>query len=519
MDATRDADRTRRLFELGSAFAARLELDELLPLVVTSCPEALDAEGASVLLLDASGEQLYFPHVAADDPGVAAKLTAVRVPRDQGIAGAVLREQKTLHVTDAQSDGRLNAEVDRLTGFTTRALIATPLRGRGGTIGVLQVVNPHHGGFTDDDVGFLETLGGAVAMAIENARLYDVVRASEERLRGQVGVLRRDLARLDEGRAMVGTSPAMDEVRRLMQSAATSPVSVLIEGETGTGKELVARGIHAASDRADGPFVAVNCAALAETLLESELFGHKKGSFTGAMQDRRGLFEVASGGTIFLDEVGEMPLPMQAKLLRVLQESEVTPIGEHRPRKIDVRVVAATNRDLEEEIAAKRFRDDLFYRLAVFPIVVPPLRERGEDVPLLAQRFVESAAATHKKQIDGIQRGALDLLQAFRWPGNVRELQNEIERSVALAKEGDALTPAHLSRKLTGGSAAPPAAAPVGDESGQPLREAREAFEIRYVSEMLARHEGNVSHTAKALGISRVMLQKKMKQFGLRDDG
>jgi len=311
----------------------------------------------------------------------------------------------------------------------------------------------------------------------------------------------------------------MEEVFRLMESAAASPITVLVQGETGTGKELVARGIHRASARAAQPFVAVNCAALPETILESELFGHRRGSFTGATQDQRGLFEAASGGTIFLDEVGEMPLSMQAKLLRVLQEGEVLPVGERVPRRIDVRVIAATNRDLLDAIGQRTFRDDLYYRVSAFPIYVPPLRERRDDIPLLADRFLTAAAARHGKRIPGIVRAALDALVRAAWPGNVRELQNEIERGVALAQDGESIGPAHLSARLqTVPAAAEPEEGATRTEqhdSGD-LRNARTAFEVQFIAKVLRQHLGNVSHAAQALGISRVALQKKMKDYGLR---
>jgi two-component system response regulator HydG len=252
------------------------------------------------------------------------------------------------------------------------------------------------------------------------------------------------------------------------------------------------RGIHAASARAAGPFIAVNCAALTETLLESELFGHRKGAFTGALQDGPGLFEAASGGTIFLDEVGEMPSTMQAKLLRVLQEGEVTRVGDHQPRRVDVRVIAATNRDLEAEVSRKASREDLF--------------------------FLAQAAERHAKTIPGVRRAARDLLARHPWPGNVRELQNEIERAVALAHSGEAIDPSHLSRRIAGNRDASPEPVEGDDSADRPLREVREAFEVRYVAGMLRKHAGNVSHTARALGISRVMLQKKMKQYRLRDE-
>ena len=518
-------DRFRLLYELGLAFAAHTELDELVPEVVARCREALDAEGVALLLHDAARDELYFPWVADEDPAVAARLRDLRLPAGRGIAGVVLREGKPVRIDDAAADPRFYPEIDRGSGLTTRALLAVPLTTPRGTIGVLEVVNRRGGGaFDDDELSFLGALAGSVGVAVENARLYGEAKGAERRLRTQVDVLRRDLARHDRFQDMVGTGAAMAEVFRLMESAAASPITVLVEGETGTGKELVARGIHGASVRGDGPFLAVNCAALPETLLESELFGHRRGAFTGALQDRAGVFEAASGGTIFLDEVGDMPAAMQAKLLRVLQEGEVTPIGETRPRKVDVRVVSATNRDLNADVAEHRFRQDLYFRLAAFPIQLPPLRARREDVPLLANRMLASAAGRHGKRVPGLDTGAMERLVAFDWPGNVRELQNEIERAVALARDGESIGLGHLSRKVV--PPLPPAAHPRADEIdpslGDPkraagtLRRARADFEARYIAEVLRVQGGNVSRAAQALGLSRVMLQKKMKDYRLR---
>ena len=522
--------RLRLLYELGCAFAARLELDELIALVVAKSREVLAAEGAAVLLLDSEGDQLYFPYVAEEEREIAARLLALRFPADCGIAGAVVRSGRAVRVDDVVSDRRFYPEIDRCTGLVTRMLIAAPLNAREGAIGVIEVVNRQGGvPFTDDDLRLLETLAGSVAVAVENARLYARIKASEEKLRVQVGALRRDLARRDRFTEMIGTGPGMAEVFRLMESAAASPIAVLVEGETGTGKELVARGIHRAGERADGAFIAVNCAALPETLLESQLFGHRRGSFTGATHDQRGLFEAADGGTVFLDEVGDMPAPMQAKLLRVLQEGEVTPIGDTRPRKIDVRVICATNRDLGAEVARRSFREDLYYRVAAFPIRLPPLRQHREDIPLLADRLLVAAAERHHKRVPGIERDALALLMRFDWPGNVRELENEVERAVALARDGETIGLAHLSPKLGADTAdegpragavdAPAeaeAAAGGQNRASGPLRRARAAFEARYIAEVLRQQGGNVSRTAQALGLSRVMLQKKMKGFGLR---
>jgi Nif-specific regulatory protein len=506
------------LYELGCAFAARLELAELLPMVAAETRRVLDASGVSVLLHDAARKELYFPYVAQDDAQAAQRLLALRMPSDRGIAGTVVQTGKAERIDDVAADPRFYPEVDRETGVATRTMLCAPLRARSGVLGVISVVNRRDGLFTDDDLRLLEALAGSIAVAVENAMLFETVKASEERLRAQVGALRRDLARLDRFTEIVSISPAMRDVFRLMESAAASPITVLIEGETGTGKELVARGIHRTSTRADGPFIAINCAAMAENLLESELFGHRKGAFTGALQDRRGLFEAANGGTIFLDEVGEMPAAMQAKLLRVLQEGEVTPVGDERPRRVDVRVIAATNRDLAAEVKGGRFRQDLFYRIGAFPVRLPPLQERREDVPVLAERFLAAAAARHGKRVAGIDPAVLDRLAAYAWPGNVRELQNEIERAVALCPDGERIGLELTSPKLAGTPVGPdPAASAVGALAPtEPLRDARERFEIQYLRSVLRAQEGNVSRAARVLGLSRVMLQKKMKVYGLR---
>jgi Nif-specific regulatory protein len=518
--------RFRLLYELTRAFAARIEPDELFPLVVTKCREVFEAEGVSVLLLDAEGGELYFPFIAEGDPEVYRRLQQLRLPADQGIAGWVLQRGEAAKVDDAQNDPRFFRDIDRDSGFTTRTMLCAPLKSLRGPIGVIQVVNRQGGlPFSDEDLAFFDVLAGSVAVAVENARLFARVRESEELLRAQVGALRREQARRDRFAEMIGSGPKMAEVFRLMESAAASPIAVLIEGETGTGKELVARGIHRASVRAEGPFLAVNCAAVSETLLESELFGHRRGAFTGAMQDHRGLFEAASGGTILLDEIGEMPFPMQAKLLRVLQEGEVIPVGDTRPRKVDVRVISATNRQLDAEVARQTFRQDLYYRLAVFPIRVPPLRERPEDIALLVVRFLSHAAERHHKRIPGIGEAAFERLVAFDWPGNIRELENEIERAVALARDGESLGVEHLSAKLRTGPEAPGAeepapprvaARPEPEVETLPFREARDGFEKRYIERVLNENGRNVSQTARVLGLSRVTLQKKMREFGLR---
>ena len=308
---------------------------------------------------------------------------------------------------------------------------------------------------------------------------------------------------------IIGDSREMQEVFALVECASRSRATVLVTGETGTGKELIARAVHDRSPRRQKPFVALNCAAFPETLLESELFGHTRGAFTGADRDRKGLFESADRGTIFLDEVGETSRPFQAKLLRVLQEREVRPLGGARARRVDVRVVAASNRDLWREAVREGFREDLYYRLAVFPIHVPPLRSRSTDIVTLAEHFLTLHGRREGKRGARLSPEASHLLQAYRWPGNVRELENEIQRGLALARPGEALTPAHFSERLTG-VLEPIEANAFPDES---LRQTLGRIETWLIRRALERYGGNRTETARQLAITREGLYKKMKRY------
>jgi transcriptional regulator with PAS, ATPase and Fis domain len=310
---------------------------------------------------------------------------------------------------------------------------------------------------------------------------------------------------------IVGASPQIAEVLELIGHASKSRVTVLITGETGTGKELLAREIHEKGSNRKAPFVAVNCAAFPEALLESELFGHKKGAFTGADRDKSGLFEAADGGTLFLDEIGETTRPFQAKLLRVLQEKEVRPIGSSRTRKVDLRVVAATNRNLRREASDAQFRPDLYYRLAVFPIHVPPLRERPLDILPLADHFLARYATRDGRPGASLSAESRRLLQSYGWPGNVRELENEIQRALAVSEPGSELTPAQFSARLF--EVLEPVQAVV--QPGESLRETLARVEAWLIRRSLDANSGRRAATARLLGITREGLYKKMKRHGI----
>jgi two-component system response regulator AtoC len=400
------------------------------------------------------------------------------------------------------------------------------------------------------------TAHGSVENAVEAVKLgaFDYIEKpfDQEQIRQIVdkalkthAFARRD-ARLEEpvGRGrfrLVGESPAIRQVYAVIEKVADTPSTVLLTGESGTGKELIARALHEYSSRHAGPFIKINCAAIPKTLMESELFGYEKGAFTGAVGAKPGRFELAHGGTLFLDEIGEIPVEMQVKLLRVLQESEFERVGGIKTIKVDVRLVAATNRDLHAEVAAAAFREDLFYRLNVVPIHLPPLRERREDIPLLTDHFITKFNDRLKKQISGIDLNAVDRLVAYHWPGNIRELENVIERTMLFCEEpsiraldlpGELMgigpvvdEPPPPPSRVSGSFSLPALAAavslPIGAEAVSSLKEAVRAETERVERELIQRAldetGGNVTQAARKLKISRKSMQTKMKELGLRD--
>jgi len=348
-------------------------------------------------------------------------------------------------------------------------------------------------------------------LAVENHRLVKELQAANEQLQAENLYLKREVARGSRFENIIGKSPAMERLFDLVDKVIDSSVTVLLTGETGTGKSVIAPYIHVHGPRKGKLFIAQNCGALPDALLESELFGHRRGSFTGAFQDKKGLFEVADGGTIFLDEVSEMSPAMQVKLLQILQEGTFRRIGEHEYKKVDVRIIAATNQDLETEVEKGTFREDLYYRLSIFPIRVPPLRERRDDIPLLALYFLEKHRKKMNKQVQGFSQAAIERLSSYNFPGNVRELENLIERALALAGSDTVISLDLLPEKVQGNART---REPVAARRGS-LKEAIEGIERRMLTEALERCAGNKTQAAQELGLSRMGLQKMLKRHRL----
>ncbi len=359
-----------------------------------------------------------------------------RIPLGVGYVGRMVSTGKVVIVDDVADDMDLPLiDPGLLDPKTAGGFLAVPMTYRGNMVGVLAMFTtgaPSHGG----ELLGLRVIANITAGAVANARAFGEIERLRHKLELENQYLREEISVEGAFDEMVGSSPALQGLQRQIELVAPTDASVLILGESGTGKELVAREIHKQSNRSSGPLIKVNCAAIPRELYESEFFGHIKGSFTGAVADRAGRFEAADGGTLFLDEVGDIPLDMQTKLLRVLQEGQYERIGDETTREVNVRIVSATNRDLKGDVDAKRFREDLYYRLNVFPVEVAPLRERREDIPLLAEHFVKSICRKMNRPTLELDRAALDRLQRHDWPGNIRELQNVIERAVITAHGG-----------------------------------------------------------------------------------
>jgi formate hydrogenlyase transcriptional activator len=428
------AERARSLLAINNAVVLNLTQDALFTAITDALRRVVSFDRCTIFLHDPQKDVL---RMTSSDSTIPSRhfVPGLELPLDGSHAGWSFVNQRVFFNPDLR-DTRTYPGEDVLLEEGFRSLIVVPMVVRGRSIGTLNLGSRRPMEFGDTEAELLQEAANQVALSIENMREYEEIGRLKAQLERENVYLREEILGEHNYEEIVGTSPALGAVVRTIDRVAPTDTTVLIIGETGTGKELVARAVHNRSPRRSRPLVKVNCGAIASGLIESELFGHVKGAFTGALERRTGRFELADGGTLFLDEIGELPLDMQVKLLRVLQEQEFEPVGSSRTVKVDVRVIAATNRNLQEEVAAGRFRADLFYRLNVVPILVPPLRERREDVTQLAMFFVQKHAKRIGRTVDSVSRESLDRLAAYSWPGNVRELENVIERALVLAHGG-----------------------------------------------------------------------------------
>ncbi len=476
------------LLRLSDALQRTPSRDAVCTAIVAHASDAVPADWVAVLT---SGEPGGV-HVAASSAHCEAPLTISRT-----IATRAMNDRVAVMANDLHADSRF-AEAASVAGSPDRAVICAPLLAPDHVAGALYLARSTKVPFSEDDLHLVAGVGSIGGLALDRLRHLEWLEGENERLR-------RDIA-IDHD--LIGETPAMQAVYRFIARAAPTEATVLIRGESGTGKELVARAIHANSPRARGPFVAINCAALPEALLESELFGHERGAFTGAVAQQRGRLEMADRGTVFFDEIGELAPTLQAKLLRVLQDRTVERIGGRRPVPLDVRVIAASNRDLETAIKAGTFRQDLYYRLNVVSIEMPPLRERRDDLPLLAAFFVRKHAARCKRSVKGIAPDARALLLQHDWPGNVRELENAIERAVVLGST-DVILAEDLPEALL--------EQPAGDAPGDGFHARVMAHKQAIIRETLERSGGNRAQAARLLRLQPTYLHRLIRNLEITD--
>jgi formate hydrogenlyase transcriptional activator len=497
----RERDRLRILLEVNNAVVTCLETSQLFGAIAGSLRGRFGLDYASLLIYDPEIQALRFQMLDFPDSTGAIHQDTI-VAMDDTLAGYVYRtrEGRLFSLEDTRAVSATTYQIFSREGI--ESLCSVPLLSRGVALGTLNVGSRQRGRFQADDLHFFTQVAGQVAIALDNALSYQRIEELNARLAEEKIYLEDEIRTDNRFEEIVGQSRALKAILKQVETVAPTDSTVLVYGETGTGKELLARAIHDLSARKQGTFVKLNCAAIPTGLLESELFGHEKGAFTGAIAQRIGRFELAHRGTIFLDEVGEIPIELQSKLLRVLQEREFERLGSSRTIRTDARLVAATNRDLGEMVEAREFRADLYYRLNVFPITVPPLRERTDDIPILVQYFVQQYARRMNRRITAIPTESMTALARYHWPGNIRELQNFIERAVILTNGSTLQVPVRELKRTVGGAAV------VTLETAE-----RDAI-IRALKDAGGKVGGDQGAAAK-LGMKRTTLQAKMRKLGI----
>jgi formate hydrogenlyase transcriptional activator len=499
----RERDRQQLLLEVNNAVVSHLELRDLFSSITASIRSVMKADVISLTLLEPETNQLKL--YALDFPGRKGFIEEGTTCTLCGCPSSTAISQRQPVVLRREDLERSESTVSRrLVAEGVRSACCVPLLFRDRTLGALNLGSIQDEAFTMADAEMLAEVAKQIALAVANSIAFREIAALKDKLAKEKVYLEEEIQTAYNFEEIVGDSRALKLVLNEVQTVAGTDSTVLILGETGSGKELIARALHNLSDRRDRTFVKLNCAAIPTGLLESELFGHEKGAFTGAIATKIGRFELADRGTIFLDEVGEIPLELQVKLLRVLQEQEFERLGSTRTIRVNVRVIAATNRDLGQMVEEQKFRSDLYYRLKVFPVTVPPLRERAADVPLLVRHFVQKFAARMKKRIENVPAESMKALQAYAWPGNVRELENFIERAVILSAGSELFVPlAELKR---------PTHAMNG--SATTLEEADRDHILKVLRDTNW-VIGGLSGAAARLGMKRTTLQSKMQKLGI----
>lgn len=500
-----DVEKLNTLVEINTRINANyFDLDALLVYILEAAMRLVKCEASSLLLVE-NADTLKF-RVALGPAGV--KALAIPVAAKGSIAGWVVENNESLIINDVAQDPRFFGAVQEKTGYVTKSMVAVPLRFEKKCIGVIELLNKDAlVPFNRDDLAILELLSVQAGIAYQNASAY-------RQARTEIRELETAISSGGEFHQFVAADASVLDLFKVIEQVAETNSSVLILGESGVGKELVAERIHLKSPRCSKPFVRVNCAALSEQLLESELFGHVRGAFTDAVSDSTGRFESANGGTIFLDEIGELPYNLQAKLLRVIQTRSFEKVGSSKTITADVRIIAATNRDLEAMIKQGTFRSDLFFRLNVLPITVPPLRRRQGDIEPLADFFRKKFSVETKKKFTGFSEDALCLLHTYSWPGNIRELENSIERACVLGTP-----PLIEAANLRINSAELAEGVPLRVNTGgkpAPLKDALFRFKKEYVTNVLEQTGWNQTEAAKLLDVQRTYVSRLMHELSIR---
>jgi len=483
------------------------DYEALLKFYVAILPKIMDAERCTVFVADAQKGTIWSMF------GTGLEGMKIEPPKDESVVGKVISTDQCIVEHDLDKRHGFHTEIDAKTGFVTHSLICAPIKsltGRG-VIGAIEVLNKKgEGRFSAEDVEQLQEIASFLATSIEGILLSREILQISSQLNCEVEWFERNYFR---DIPFIVESPIMRNIVDEVRMISKTPVNVFIHGEHGTGKELIARMIHEGSDRRDKPFVAVNCASILENLMESEFFGYEKGAFTGAVTSRKGRFEEADGGTLFLDEVADMPLAIQPKFLRAIQEGEGCRLGSNKVMRYNLRIISSTNKDLRQEVALGRFREDLFFRLFSVEIHIPPLRERREDIVTMALAFLDRVSRRFKKRVAGFAPEVLRLFEEYSWPGNVRQLLREVEHLVALTPEGERITIDKCSRELQNFSKS--LQDHEKDAVDYSLPEQVKALEIRLIRKALQEAQGNKNKAASLLGITRQGLHKKIKRYGL----